>query len=219
MIGDHGDPENRTSRARIAQPNSARCLYESYFGGVKVYVSAIPHGSFPTYLRCICVPESQRSAQKISRPVLKSLRRITTITVHSCCGSFVTLPRLKDPVTGPQPFLPVRLGFPIGLSPPPAPAISTCTEAVPRAMSRYWHPARLWHIPAMAHAPDKDEYKVVVAQRGQFARRWEWEIFRNGRPLPVPLRNRRFWSERAAKAAGEAALRDFLEALARDQNN
>jgi hypothetical protein len=36
------------------------------------------------------------------------------ITIHCCCGSFVTLPRLKDPVTGPQPFLPVRLGLPFG---------------------------------------------------------------------------------------------------------
>jgi 5-methylcytosine-specific restriction endonuclease McrA len=43
------------------------------------------------------------------------------------------------------------------------------TGAVPRAMSRSWHPARLWHIAAMAHPPDKDEYNVVVAQRGQFA--------------------------------------------------
>jgi hypothetical protein len=68
----------------------------------------------------------------------------------------------------------------------------------------------------MAHPPDKDEYNVVVAQRGQFARRWEWEIFRNGQPLPVPLRNRRFWSERSAKAAGKTALHEFLEALARE---
>jgi hypothetical protein len=43
------------------------------------------------------------------------------ITIHCCCGSFVTLPRLKDPVTGPQPFLPVRLGFPFGLAPPAPP--------------------------------------------------------------------------------------------------
>jgi hypothetical protein len=71
----------------------------------------------------------------------------------------------------------------------------------------------------MAPPHDKDEYNVMVAQRSQVARRWEWEIFRNGRPLPVPLRGGRFWSKRAAKAAGEAALRDFLEALVREQNN
>ena len=39
------------------------------------------------------------------------------ITIYCRCGSFVTLPRLKDPVTGPQPFLPVRLGL-LPLSPP-----------------------------------------------------------------------------------------------------
>jgi hypothetical protein len=71
----------------------------------------------------------------------------------------------------------------------------------------------------MSRPHSKDEYNVVVAQRGQFARRWAWEIFRNGRPLPVPLRSGQFWSERSAKAAGEAALREFLEALAREQNN
>jgi hypothetical protein len=71
----------------------------------------------------------------------------------------------------------------------------------------------------MAHPPDKDEYNVVVAQRGQFARRWEWEIFRNGRPLPVPLRNGQFWSERSARliaelqAAGVASPRAIAEAL------
>jgi hypothetical protein len=71
----------------------------------------------------------------------------------------------------------------------------------------------------MAPPHDKDEYNVMVAQRGQVARRWGWEIYGSGRPLPVPLRGNRFWSKRAAKGAGKAALRDFLEALVREQNN
>jgi hypothetical protein len=34
------------------------------------------------------------------------------VVVSSCGGTSVTLPRRKGPVTGPQPRLPVRLGFP-----------------------------------------------------------------------------------------------------------
>lgn len=65
----------------------------------------------------------------------------------------------------------------------------------------------------------KDEYTVVVVNRGQFARLWEWEIYRNGQPLPVRLRRENFRSQPAALAAGKIALRGFLEALAREQNN
>jgi hypothetical protein len=32
--------------------------------------------------------------------------------IYSCRGTSVTVPRRKGPVTGPQPHLPVRLGFP-----------------------------------------------------------------------------------------------------------
>jgi hypothetical protein len=70
----------------------------------------------------------------------------------------------------------------------------------------------------MSRPHSKDEFSVVAVQRGQYARRWEWEIYRNGHPLPARLRNGQFWSERAAKAAGTVALRELLEALAREQN-
>jgi hypothetical protein len=70
----------------------------------------------------------------------------------------------------------------------------------------------------MIRPPGKDEYSVVVVQRGRFPIRWEWEIYRNGQPLPARLRHGMFWSQRTARAAGNVALRDFLEALAREQN-
>jgi hypothetical protein len=69
----------------------------------------------------------------------------------------------------------------------------------------------------MPHPPDKDEFRVVAVQRGQYARRWEWEVYRNGEPLSVRLRNGQFWSERSAKAAGKLALREFFQALDREQ--
>ena len=71
----------------------------------------------------------------------------------------------------------------------------------------------------MSRPPGKDEYSVVVVQRGRFPFRWEWEIYRNGQPLPVRFREGNFRQESTAEAAGKEALRKFLQALAREQNN
>jgi hypothetical protein len=70
----------------------------------------------------------------------------------------------------------------------------------------------------MSRPAGKDEYSVVVVQRGHSLDPWEWEIYRNGGPLPARLRHGKFWSERTARAAGNVALREFLEALDREQN-
>jgi hypothetical protein len=70
----------------------------------------------------------------------------------------------------------------------------------------------------MIRPPGKDEYSVVVVQRGHSLARWEWEIYRNSEPLPARLRHGLFWSERSARAAGKVALREFLEALTREQS-
>jgi hypothetical protein len=70
----------------------------------------------------------------------------------------------------------------------------------------------------MAHPPGRDKYSVVVVQRGGLPIRWQWEIYRNGQPLLVRLRDGNFRSESTAEAAGKIALREFLEALAREQN-
>jgi len=69
----------------------------------------------------------------------------------------------------------------------------------------------------MTRPPGKDEYSVVVVQRGRFPFRWKWEIYRNGRPVPVRFRDGNFRQESTAEAAGKEALRKFLEALAREQ--
>ena len=65
----------------------------------------------------------------------------------------------------------------------------------------------------------KDEYTVVVVQKGRFPSRWEWEIYRNGQPLPVRLRDGNFRQKSTAEAAGKVALRIFLQALDREQDN
>jgi hypothetical protein len=46
---------------------------------------------------------------------------------------------------------------------------------------------------------------------------WAWEIYRDGKPLPIPLRREGFKSEHTAKLAGAVALREFLSALAREE--
>ena len=59
-----------------------------------------------------------------------------------------------------------------------------------------------------------DTYHVAITRSGYVPARWEWEIYRNGQPL----REQDFGTERTAKAAGAVALREFLEALSREQN-
>jgi hypothetical protein len=63
----------------------------------------------------------------------------------------------------------------------------------------------------------KASYQFIVTRSDAFASKWGWEICRDGRPLPARLRNAGFWSARTASAAAEAALRDFLTALAREE--
>jgi hypothetical protein len=59
-------------------------------------------------------------------------------------------------------------------------------------------------------------YHVVVTQRGPAS--WEWEIYRNGEPLPLRVREGSYRSKRTTEAAGKVALREFLEALDREQD-
>ena len=70
----------------------------------------------------------------------------------------------------------------------------------------------------MSRPPSKDEYSVVVIQRGQSPARWEWEIYHNRRQLPVRLREGNFGSRATAMELGKVALREFLEALGREQD-
>jgi hypothetical protein len=70
----------------------------------------------------------------------------------------------------------------------------------------------------MSRPPGKHEYTVVVVQKGRFPSRWEWEIYRSGQPLPVRFRDGSIRQDGTAKAAGTEALRKFLQALDREQN-
>ena len=60
------------------------------------------------------------------------------------------------------------------------------------------------------------QYTLLVAQDGRGLFTWEWEVYRNGAPLPARLRQNGFSSEYIAKAAGEKARREFLSALAQE---
>jgi hypothetical protein len=58
-------------------------------------------------------------------------------------------------------------------------------------------------------------YHVVVTQSGPAA--WEWELHRNGEPLPIRVKDGPYKSKSTTEAAGKVALREFLEALDREQ--
>jgi hypothetical protein len=62
-----------------------------------------------------------------------------------------------------------------------------------------------------------DELHVVVTDCGDGT--WEWEICRRGEPLPGRMRDGPFKSQEIALAAGQVALREFLELLEFGQEN
>jgi hypothetical protein len=59
----------------------------------------------------------------------------------------------------------------------------------------------------------KGKYRVVVAQPDLLRAVWEWEVYRDGAPLPARLREGGFNSQPSARTAGRAAFRAFLIAL------
>jgi hypothetical protein len=63
-----------------------------------------------------------------------------------------------------------------------------------------------------------EQYALAIARSGNSFSPWGWEIYRNGKPLPARLRNGGFKSEHTAKLAGNAALREFLSGLAREES-
>jgi hypothetical protein len=62
-----------------------------------------------------------------------------------------------------------------------------------------------------------DKYHVVAQQPDPKWWRWEWEIYRNGQPIPVRLRGGSYPSKEAAQRGGLRALREFLAALEREK--
>ena len=67
-----------------------------------------------------------------------------------------------------------------------------------------------------------DRYTIVVQMIAAEAntppfKPWAWEIYRDGKPLPLRLRESGFKTEHTATSAGKVALRDFLLGLAEEQ--
>jgi len=61
-----------------------------------------------------------------------------------------------------------------------------------------------------------NEYFVSVTISGK-PPQWQWEIKRRPKPLGIKLYANGFRSEKAAKLAGEKALRKLIDGIAREQ--
>ena len=61
------------------------------------------------------------------------------------------------------------------------------------------------------------EYFVSITSSGK-PPQWQWEIKRRPKPLGIKLYANGFRSEKAAKLAGEKALRELLDGIAREQS-
>ena len=62
-----------------------------------------------------------------------------------------------------------------------------------------------------------NEYFVSVTISGK-PPQWQWEIKRRPKPLGIKLYANGFKSEKAAKLAGEKALRELLDGVAGEQS-
>jgi hypothetical protein len=63
-----------------------------------------------------------------------------------------------------------------------------------------------------------DRYTIVLAEAGgNRFKPWGWEIYRDGEPLPVRIRESGFKTQHTATLAGRVALRDFLSGLAQER--
>jgi len=63
---------------------------------------------------------------------------------------------------------------------------------------------------------DDHGYTMVVINSPPF-KRWGWEIYCDGTPLPSRLYGKGFRAEHTARSAGNAALRELLSAFAREE--
>jgi hypothetical protein len=82
-----------------------------------------------------------------------------------------------------------------------------------RLMSGLCLPGTLAHDCCVETVP---KYHVVVQPLDSQSRRWGWEIYRDGQPLPVRLRGSNH-SKQGAEGAGAKAFREFLAGLSREQ--
>ncbi len=87
---------------------------------------------------------------------------------------------------------------------------------IPTAGSGEWSRTKVRRVLERLGLWPANTYHLVVVWRGPSL--WEWEIYRNGEPLPIRLRDGNYISQSNAAAAGRVALQEFLQALERDQN-
>jgi hypothetical protein len=66
----------------------------------------------------------------------------------------------------------------------------------------------------MTQHPD---YYLFTSQTGDNPKRWGWEIRRRSSPMGIRVTGDGYQSASAALFAGNTALKEFLEALARDE--
>ena len=62
-----------------------------------------------------------------------------------------------------------------------------------------------------------NEYFVSITRGGK-PPQWQWEIKRRPKPLGVKICTDGFRSEKAARLAGEKALKEVLDGIAREQS-
>jgi hypothetical protein len=77
---------------------------------------------------------------------------------------------------------------------------------------------------ALDRAPLPRDYRVVTrvvlgTRNGEWGPKWIWKISRRSKPLGVVIRGENFASERAARAAGQKALKELLADLAKEERN
>jgi hypothetical protein len=72
------------------------------------------------------------------------------------------------------------------------------------------------------HLPLPRDYIVMtkvafVTDGGRWEPRWMWKIARRSKPLGVRLQGENYLSQRAARTAGQKALRELLAAIPKEE--
>ena len=84
-----------------------------------------------------------------------------------------------------------------------------------------WHSAQRQPTRCPKAMPEANRYTPLVRRSRASPHHpgpWNWEIYRDGKPLPARLWEDRFKSEYTATLAGRVALPDFLAGLAEEES-
>jgi hypothetical protein len=73
------------------------------------------------------------------------------------------------------------------------------------------------HVVTIHSMAPPSQYLIATRRRGP-RHLWSWEIHRRGKPMGVRISGDDFASETEARLAGQQALKELLDGLARDQN-